>query len=258
MKDFSNKTLLISGASSGIGSGICRKLAQEGARLLLLGRNIEKLTQLKKELEDRYCGDALEGNGHQIISCDLADVDNIGQQIKPRLLELAPVYGFCHVAGLVKTMPLNGLKPAVIAEQVTVNTLAGIELARLVSGRNIMSSEHSSMVFISSIYAHIAEPGQIAYCASKAAVNAAVRAMAVELAPRNIRVNSVSPGFVRTEMTENHARLSEQQLQQIIAKHPLGEGRVEDVANAVSFLLMPENRWMTGSDLIIDGGYTAR
>jgi NAD(P)-dependent dehydrogenase (short-subunit alcohol dehydrogenase family) len=139
-----------------------------------------------------------------------------------------------------------------------VNLVAGIELSRLVGNRTICQDGEGSIVFISSVYASVGAPGQIAYCASKGAINSAVRAMAIELAPRKIRVNSISSGFIRTEMTTRNSQLSDSQMRSIIDKHPLGEGEAIDVARATAFLLAPENRWITGVDLKVDGGYIAQ
>jgi NAD(P)-dependent dehydrogenase (short-subunit alcohol dehydrogenase family) len=140
-----------------------------------------------------------------------------------------------------------------------VNVLAGLELARAVTRRDAMTAGEGALLWLSSVYAHVAAPGQIAYCASKGAVVAAAKAMALELAPRKIRVNTLSPGFVSTGMTDGgHSGLSAEQWAAIVARHPLGAGNVGDVARAAVFLLDPRNRWITGTDLVIDGGYTSQ
>ena len=114
------------------------------------------------------------------------------------------------------------------------------------------------MVFLSSIAAHVGVVGRVGYSASKGGIAAAARSMAVELARRNIRVNCVSSGLVKTPMTDKaFAQLTKEQITAIKNAHPLGIGKPEDVARAVAFLLAPQNTWITGADLIIDGGYTA-
>ena len=121
------------------------------------------------------------------------------------------------------------------------------------------TSSVGSILFISAIYGLIGKPGQIAYSGSKGALTAAARAMAIELARRHIRVNVLSPGIVRTEMTEKaFSGLSAQQVQALEDTHPLGFGSPEDVASAAAFLLSPENKWITGTDLVVDGGCSAQ
>ena len=140
-----------------------------------------------------------------------------------------------------------------------VHLLAGIELARAACRRDVMEEQGGALLFVSSIYGLVGVSGQIGYSASKGAVAAAVRSMAVELARRNIRVNALSPGLVKTPMTDEAlAKLSDVQVRKIMDAHPLGIGTPEDVAKAATFLLAPENRWITGIDLVVDGGYTAQ
>jgi len=139
-----------------------------------------------------------------------------------------------------------------------VNLLAGLALARVVSRRDVMTEGEGSLLFISSVYGRVGKAGQVGYSATKGAVSAAVRSMALEMARRKIRVNALSPGLVRTEMTEKaFALLSQAQVEEIEKAHPLGVGTPEDVARAAAFLLSPLSRWITGIDLMIDGGYTA-
>jgi NAD(P)-dependent dehydrogenase (short-subunit alcohol dehydrogenase family) len=114
-------------------------------------------------------------------------------------------------------------------------------------------------VFISSIMALAGSPGAIAYSASKAALHGMARSMAMEFAPRNIRVNCVAPGFVRTPMYERTEQLwDDEQKKAVEANHPLGIGAPEDIANAVAFLCCDTGRWITGTVLVVDGGYLAR
>ncbi len=248
--DFDGKKVVVTGASSGIGRAISIELSQHGAGLILIGRNRERLEETAAGLSD---GD------HKIVSLDLTKHSEIVPLIRELARQEGRIYGLCHCAGLVETRPLSSFKIDGLNAMLDVNLIAGIELARAVNRRDVMESDGGSILFMSSIYGQVGMPGQIGYAGSKGAVVAAARAMAIELARRNIRVNTLSPGFVKTPMTEEAlAKLSEQQVKKIEDAHPLGTGTPEDVARAAAFLLAPQNRWITGVDLVIDGGYTAQ
>lgn len=248
---FSKRWVVVSGASSGLGRAIAIALSHAGARVVLLGRREEKLRETAS-----LCGDA---TGVEVLPLDLARADDIAPAITGLSARIGRIYGLCHCAGNVQTLPLSGLKPERVRAALEVNFIAGLELSRAIARREVLDAESASMLWIASVYAHIGAPGQIAYCASKGAVVSAVRALAVELAPRKVRVNSISPGFVRTEMTTGGSTaLSEQQWAQIIASHPLGTGTPEEVARAAVFMLSPASTWLTGADLVLDGGYTLK
>jgi NAD(P)-dependent dehydrogenase (short-subunit alcohol dehydrogenase family) len=248
--DFSGKRVVVTGASSGLGRAIALELGSRGAELILIGRDQERL---------RETGDAMGSAVRHIAAFDLEQVSGITPQIIQLVQAHGPLYGLCHAAGVVQTLPLAATKAEHVRRMMEVNLVAGIELARAVSRRDVMEPEGGAILFISSIYSRAGVSGQVAYCATKGAVNAAVRAMAVELARRHIRVNTLSPGMVRTPMTEAAlAVLSESQVDALVNAHPLGIGSPEDVARAAAFLLAPQTRWITGADLAVDGGYTAK
>lgn len=249
-KLFEGKTIVVSGASSGIGRAVAIHLARQGAGLVLIGRNRDRLEDTAKKAGARVC---------RIVQLDLTDVASIMPAVKETVSTLGRLYGLCHAAGTVDTLPLSATGPEKIQSMMQVNYLAGIELARSVTRRDVIREEGGSVLFISSIYSLIGKPGQIAYSGSKGAVTAGARAMATELARRNIRVNVLSPGMVRTEMTERAlAGLSGQQVQALKDMHPLGFGRPDDVAHASTFLLSPESTWITGINLVVDGGCSAQ
>lgn len=247
MTKFDDSWILVSGASSGIGRAIAVALAAHGARVVLLGRRLERLQETAA-----LCG-APERS--EVLAIDLAQLDGIGAAVTQLSGRIGRLYGLCHCAGTVQTLPLSALKPERIRAMLDINLLAGTELLRALSRREVLDEQGGAALWIASVYAHVGAPGQIGYAASKGAVLSAVRSMALEFAPRRLRVNSLSPGFVQTEMTQA-AKLNQAQWDRILAMHPLGAGEPEDVARAAVFMMDPANRWLTGSDLIIDGGYT--
>jgi NAD(P)-dependent dehydrogenase (short-subunit alcohol dehydrogenase family) len=170
-----------------------------------------------------------------------------------------PLHGLVHAAGLPCTAPLRVLEPDVYRDVWTVNTEAALALVRMFQSRKVYAGDHGSIVLISSVMAIVGSPTIVGYSMSKAALIGMARSMALELAPKQIRVNCVAPGFVRTPMYSQVAGFWDAgQEARITALHPLGPGDPEDVANAIAFLLADASRWITGSVLTVDGGYTAQ
>lgn len=249
MASFEDRWIIVSGASSGIGRAISVQLVAQGARVVLVGRNAERLAETAR----------LAGPAERSLVCvlDLADLPAIAPAVKALVEKTGRLCGLCHSAGLSLTLPLAASRPGRVRALMDVNFQAGLELSRALMERSVLSEHGGSVVWISSIYAHVGAPGQVAYCATKGAIGAAARAMALELAPRRVRVNCISPGLVKTEMTAaGSSRMTAEQWARIEALHPLGAGSVHDVARAAIFLLDPLNAWVTGADLVIDGGYS--
>jgi NAD(P)-dependent dehydrogenase (short-subunit alcohol dehydrogenase family) len=248
--NFEGRRVVVTGASSGIGRAVAIELARNGAQLVLIGRNQARLEETAIEIDDPLT---------RILCFDLVAHAETGPRIKGVSDETGRIYGLCHCAGVVETRPLSSCKIEGIKAMMDINVSAGIELTRAVCRRDVMEETGGSILFVSSIYGLVGMPGQIGYSATKGAIAAAARAMAMELAPRKIRVNSISPGLVRTAMIEeSFAKLSEEQVKKIEGSFPLGIGQLADIAKAACFLLAPQSRWITGIDLVVDGGYTAQ
>lgn len=247
--DLHGKTILITGASSGIGEECAVKAAQSGAAVVLMARNREKLKQVK---------DSLDGTNHIYLPCDVTDNDCLEAAVSQAVEKVGQFSGFIHSAGSESTVPLRNMNRARYEELFGVNVFAAFEVARLLSKKKYLSSSGGSFIFVSSIMGIRGEPGKVGYGSCKAALLGGAKSMALELAPKNIRVNCVLPGVVETEMTAKLFRsIPPHSKEEIIKKHPLGLGQPEDVAHLCMFLLSNKSRWITGTGITIDGGCTA-
>lgn len=245
-----NKNILITGASSGIGRQCAITFSQLGANVILIARNKERLKDTFNKLE--------KGN-HLIISQDITEYDKLEEIVNAAVDKIGKISGFVHSAGIEMTLPLRNMQPSYYEKMFSVNVIAGFELARIISKKKYINKERASFVFISSVMGIVGNPALIGYSASKGALISATKSIAIELVSKNIRVNSISPGHVKTEMANSlFEKISEKSKKEIIEMHPLGLGKPEDIANACAFLLSDASRWITGTNLIVDGGYSAR
>ena len=243
------KRIIITGASSGIGRAIAQQAAQLGAITILLGRNLDKL-------KDTF--NSLPGNGHEYYSLDITDYSKLDEIISYSVLNNGLISGFVHSAGIEKTIPFKASTPKIFKEIFEVNVFAGFELARLISKKSIINPNGASFIFISSVNAILGDACKVMYCSSKSALQSGIKALAIELASKKIRCNTVLPGVVYTEMVERlFNSIPSDSKSEIIKKHPLGIGAPEDVASLVNFLLSDNANWITGSEYVIDGGYSA-
>ena len=246
----SNKTILITGASSGIGRSCAVQCSKMGANLLLMGRNVDELNRTVSELQP--------GTKVEMIVADFSKVVDLELLIAEKIVTIGKIAGFIHCAGVEKTLPLKKQTSEVFQSIFDINVFAGFELAKIISLKKY-KAEKASFVFIASVAGMVGESGKTIYSASKGAVISGARSMSMELARSDIRVNSISPAMVKTPILEKmFDGIGEEASQNIIKKHPLGIGEPEDVANACVFLLSDAAKWITGTNLVVDGGYTAQ
>lgn len=244
-----DRLVVISGASSGIGAEIARHAAMLGARISLIGRDE---TRLNATLS------SLEGNGHEFYATDLADLTARETVIDSIVARQGRIAGLVHAAGAEITLPLRSLRAEHYESLFGINALAAFELTRHCARKQSCDENGASFVYLASVMATSGQPGNAAYCASKGALVSGMRALALEMAPRRIRINTISPGIVETPMSrEMFSRLPEPAINAIRAMHPLGLGHPDDVAALAVFLLSDRARWITGSDFVCDGGYSA-
>lgn len=235
------KTILVTGASSGIGRQISISCSQAGAQIVALGRDAHRLDATLNSM----CG-----LGHRGIQLDLVDE----AAIKSTVPAIGKVDGIVHAAGISMLAPLRLASRTHIESQLAANLIGPMLLTQQLLLKNAIQ-QGGSLVFISSISAHIGVHGVSSYSASKGAIEAMARSLSMEVAKKGIRVNCLAPGLVQTPMFE--AALSTTGgLDETIKSYPLGLGQPEDVANAAIFLLSAASRWITGTTLILDGGHT--
>jgi NAD(P)-dependent dehydrogenase (short-subunit alcohol dehydrogenase family) len=245
---FAGRSILITGASSGLGREAAIALSALGARLVLTGRDQGRLEETRARLG---------GEGHLAATAELVDADQTAEFIARLAKELGAFNGIFHSAGAYFSLPMKVSKQRHIDNVFAASVNGAYGIAKAASQRKVLS-DGGSVVFMSSVAGERGHGGLAAYGGSKAAVLGLVRALALEVAPRRVRVNAITASTIETEM---HLRTIENANMDYVAageaRHPLGFGRPEDVANAVIFLLSDAAQWVTGTSLVVDGGYLA-
>lgn len=236
------KTILVTGASSGIGRGICVDCSKMGAKVHLMARNEERLNETLSQME---------GEGHVIHQVDLCSTNDINALVEA----LPAIDGMVLCAGIIKTMPVKNITEDAMAEIFNANIMGDIKLcSRMLKKKKL--SKGASVVFISSVSTFNVKVGNSLYSATKGAVNSFAKAMALEVSKQQMRVNCIQPGFVPSNILSSGAIEEDAFLKFYAERHPLGFGTPTDIANGCIYLLSDASRWVTGSIFTLDGGYT--
>lgn len=234
------KTILVTGASSNIGRQIAVKCSEMGAKVIATARNEERLKETLGKMT---------GEGHQIVQSDLSEAEQI-----PALVEQLPeLDGIVMCAAVFRTTPIRNNRRKYTEEMFKTNTFANIDLVQLLL-KNRKIKDGGSLLFISSVAAYRPYAGNALYSATKGAINSFCQVLAIEQGNRKIRANCVSPGIIQSDMEVKDWAVTQEELDKEEARFPLGFGHTEDIAYAAVYMMSDASKWVTGTNMIVDGG----
>ena len=244
----SQDIFIVTGSTSGIGKGVVFSLLKEGASVIAVGRNAKKLNLLKDETSNE--------KNLFLEEKDLSSCDGLDKWILNISKKYGKLKGLVLSAGIQQTTPISSVLSVEKSKELfEINYFSNIQLAKGFCDRRANIGKGSSIVFLSSIASIRGNSGIVGYAASKGAINSAVKSLAVEVARLGIRVNAVLPGFVMTEMIESWQEVyTKEYIENMKKSYPLGIGKVQDVVEPILFLLSDKAKWITGSELVVDGG----
>ena len=244
------KTIVVTGASSGIGRQCAIDCSKMGAMVVLIARNERRLAETIS---------LMDGNGHLSIVIDLTDFARLKNYVKDIVGKVGPIDGLINCAGISTTMPLKLMDAQKMDEYFHSNVFSAIELTRHFCQMGNISKKGASIVFLSSIMALAGENGKSLYSMTKGALLSVVRSLACEYARRDIRFNAISPGAILTPINQDLPHMKNPEARAALeSKHLLGLGKTTDISNACIYLLSDASSWVTGTNIIIDGGLTLR
>ena len=238
-----NRTILVTGASSGIGKATAIECSKLGAKVVVTGRNEERLKQTTAELD---------GEGHLAIVADLSTEDGVNA-----LVDQCPqIDGLVNNAGGTIMVPTQFISRDKLMQVLEVNTVAPIMLTQKLLKKKKLGKGASVVITDSISGVKIASPGNVLYSTSKSAINGFVKNAALDLASKNIRVNAVCPGMIDTHILDNES-ITAKDVETDMKKYPLKRyGTPEEVAYAIIYFLSDASGFTTGANLVIDGGFT--
>lgn len=237
------KTILVTGASSGIGRATAIECSKAGAKVILLGRSLERLNETLSNCV---------GEGHCLLQCDLADLDSFSEKFS----NIPELDGVVHNAGVNTKYLVKNLSKEKIDGIFHTNYYAPVLMTQMFLKKKILK-KNASLVFVSSISASLGAISNSVYASSKGALNSFVRSLALEIAPRGMRANVIQPGMIETPILSAYAMSEE--LEAFKNSAPLGHpGEPVDIANGCVYLLSEASKFVTGSIFTIDGGITLR
>ncbi len=244
--DLTGKRILVTGATGGMGRVTSVQLSKLGAKVSLVARNEEALKDVYAELE---------GDGHAMYCFNLNDVDSIEELIKQMVAECGAFHGFVHCAGIAPMRPLKMTKCEDIINVMNANLFSFIEIVRCITKKGCFENE-GSIVAISSTASIQGKQSKVAYSASKAGLDGAIRCLVCDLKKKKIRVNSIMPCWVNTRMYQGYIdRYPDTfEVQEIREKQYMGVTEPIEVANTAAFLLSDAAKTITGTAILIDGG----
>lgn len=242
--DFTDCKYVVTGATSGMGKEVTLELATAGAIVLAVGRNAIAL----KELQEKFPANIYPAQ------VDVCDSNTLEDAIKIFVAEHGKLNGAVHAAGISEITPIKSYDEETARKIMDISFWAGMRLLSLVT-RVKYGESGTSTVFFSSVCAYSHERGMFAYAATKAAIDSGICSAAKEICQKKHRVNSVVPGWVKTPMLEQAGKLADTEA--FFEQHPLGAGTAQDVCGMILFLLSDRAAWITGSNIVVDGGYLA-
>jgi NAD(P)-dependent dehydrogenase (short-subunit alcohol dehydrogenase family) len=238
--NLAGRSILVTGGSSGIGRAGAVMASQMGAKIILTGRDEQRLAE---------CMSELYGEGHMVLPLDLLDEIAIQAFAKA----MPEIDGMVYAAGIAEVVPFRMVSPDHVNRVMQLNFNAPVHLTQALLKQKKFKPA-TSLVYLSAVAEHIAPAGSAVYSASKAALNAFVRSISLEISKARMRANCISPGYVQTPMLDKLASITS--VDEIVKLAPLGIIQPEEVAPSIVYLLSNASKWITRSNLVIDGGLT--